>query len=229
MKKIITAILIGIMLHITDCMAQNGSGRFYTIGKADGYAVLPDCKKNSNVNEASEDLDVAAISEHADFEKPDSSMGKQESLVGEYKQRLSLRDSLLFCKATENKGKIHSYYPWKPRELTLKNLVDVLAEVGLSNKLFVLSQALLETGYFSSRVCKKYNNLFGLYDSKNRDYYRFARWEDSVVGYMRMIQYRYKGGNYLHFLKRIGYAEDPRYISKVAKIAKSLYNNIVSE
>ena len=97
---------------------------------------------------------------------------------------------------------------------------------GLSNKLFVLAQAMLETGNFSSRVCKEYNNLFGLYDSKNRDYYRFERWEDSVVGYGKMIQYRYKGGNYLHFLKRIGYAEDPRYIAKVAKMAKSIYNRL---
>lgn len=95
-----------------------------------------------------------------------------------------------------------------------------------SNKLFVLAQALLETGNFSSRVCREYNNLFGLYDSKNRDYYRFERWEDSVVGYGKMIQYRYKGGNYLHFLKRIGYAEDPRYITKVARMAKSIYNSL---
>lgn len=85
------------------------------------------------------------------------------------------------------------------------------------------------TGNFSSHVCKEYNNLFGLYDSKSRDYYRFASWEDSVVGYKRMIQYRYRGGNYLHFLKRIGYAEDPRYISKVAQIAKRLYKNLFSD
>lgn len=104
--------------------------------------------------------------------------------------------------------------------------MDVAREVGLSNKLFVLAQALLETGNFSSRVCKEYNNLFGLYDSKHREYYRFSRWEDSVVGYRRMIQYRYKGGNYLHFLKRIGYAEAPRYIPKVAQLAKNLCHKL---
>lgn len=150
-------------------------------------------------------------------------------LIGEYERCILLKDSLQLLNAVGHKGVVHSYYKWKPRDLTLNNLADVLAEVGLSNKLFVLAQALLETGYFSSRVCKEYNNLFGLYDSKNRDYYRFARWEDSVVGYRRMIQYRYKGGNYLHFLKRIGYAEDPRYITKVAKMAKSLYSNIFSK
>ena len=117
----------------------------------------------------------------------------------------------------------------KSRELNLSNLRDVAEEVGLSNHLFVLAQALVETGNFSSRVCRQYNNLFGLYNSKRGEYYRFARWEDSVVGYKNMIQYRYKGGNYLTFLRRIGYAEDPHYIYKVAKAAKQVYYILCGE
>lgn len=121
-----------------------------------------------------------------------------------------------------------SYRNWEERELTMFNLLEVIREVGLTNGLIVLAQALLETGYFKSRVCKEYNNLFGLYDSKNREYFRFARWEDSVVAYQRMIQYKYKGGNYFHFLKRIGYAEDPRYLVKLAKVVKSIYKDVVT-
>ncbi len=121
-----------------------------------------------------------------------------------------------------------SYRNWEERELTMLNLLEVIREVGLTNGLIVLAQALLETGYFSSRVCKEYNNLFGLYDSKNREYFRFARWEDSVVAYQRMIQYKYKGGNYFLFLKRIGYAEDPRYLVKLAKVVKSIYKDVVT-
>ena len=121
-----------------------------------------------------------------------------------------------------------SYRNWKERELTMLNLLEVIREVGLSNGLIVLAQALLETGNFSSNVCKEYNNLFGLYDSKNREYFRFSRWEDSVVAYQRMIQYRYKGGNYFQFLKRIGYAEDPRYIVKLARMVKSIYKDVVT-
>ena len=113
--------------------------------------------------------------------------------------------------------------------MTLANLIDVIEEVGLSNQLFVLAQAVLETGHFSSPVCKNYHNLFGLYDSKHKDYYRFARWEDSVVGYQKFIQYRYNGGNYLQFLKRIGYAEDPRYTTTVAKIATQLYKRLFTQ
>ena len=149
-----------------------------------------------------------------------------KSLIEMYERQISIRDSVNQSKSVIRNRKVHSYRQWNPRELNLKNLTDVMSEVGLSNKLFVLAQAVLETGNFSSRVCREYNNLFGLYDSKNRDYYRFERWEDSVVGYGKMIQYRYKGGNYLHFLKRIGYAEDPRYITKIARMAKTIYNSL---
>ena len=122
-----------------------------------------------------------------------------------------------------------SYYTGESHELTITNLIDVIEEVGLSNQLFVLAQAVLETGHFTSPVCKNYHNLFGLYDSKHKDYYRFARWEDSVIGYQKFIQYRYKGGNYLQFLKRIGYAEDPRYTTTVAKIATQLYKRLFTK
>ena len=128
-----------------------------------------------------------------------------------------------------NNQQVISYYIGESHKLTLANLIDVIEEVGLSNQLFVLAQAVLETGYFTSPVCKNYHNLFGLYDSKHKDYYRFARWEDSVIGYQKFIQYRYKGGNYLQFLKRIGYAEDPRYTTTVAKIATQLYKRLFTQ
>lgn len=104
----------------------------------------------------------------------------------------------------------------------MRNLLAVMEEVGVTNQIIVLAQSLLETGFFTSNVCKTHNNLFGLYDSRNKCYYSFERWEDSVVGYRKFIQYRYKSGNYFAFLKRIGYAEDPQYISKVGKITKKL-------
>ena len=167
--------------------------------------------------------------QNASTEQSYYSIEELKSLIERYEREISLRKSTSRVPSVGKSKRIHSYRQWDPRELNLKNLTDVITEVGLSNKLFVLAQAMLETGNFSSRVCKEYNNLFGLYDSKNRDYYRFERWEDSVVGYGKMIQYRYKGGNYLHFLKRIGYAEDPRYTSKVAQLAKDLYKNVFNK
>ena len=113
-------------------------------------------------------------------------------------------------------------YDGEDHPLTMRNLLAVLEEVGVTNQIIVLAQSLLETGFFTSNVCKTHNNLFGLYDSRNKCYYSFERWEDSVVGYRKFIQYRYKSGNYFAFLKRIGYAEDPQYITKVGKITKKL-------
>lgn len=144
-----------------------------------------------------------------------------ENYLHEKRDRRTLREN--------NNGQILSYYNEIGHELTLSNLKAVVEEVGLSNQLFVLAQAVLETGHFTSPVCKNYHNLFGLYDSKHKDYYRFARWEDSVVGYQKFIQYRYNGGNYLQFLKRIGYAEDPRYTTTVAKIATQLYKRLFTQ
>ena len=123
-------------------------------------------------------------------------------------------------------GVVLSLYEGARHELNFDNLLGVLDELGISNKLFVLAQAVLETGHFGSRVCLDYNNLFGLFNSRSHDYYRFEGWEDSVVGYKRFIQDKYQGGNYLEFLEDLGYAEDPDYTHKVADVALQLYKEI---
>lgn len=92
-------------------------------------------------------------------------------LYESYKQDKRERSTLI----EHNNQQVLSYYTGESRELTLANLIDVIEEVGLNNQLFVLAQAVLETGHFTSSVCKNYHNLFGLYDSKHKDYYRFAR------------------------------------------------------
>ena len=84
----------------------------------------------------------------------------------------------------------------------------------------VTAQSILETGYYKSEVCLQYNNLFGLYNSKKRDYYSFNHWAESVKAYYDLVQYRYKEGDYYAWLSKIGYAEDPNYISKVKSVQK---------
>ena len=66
----------------------------------------------------------------------------------------------------------------------------------------------------------KHNNLFGLYNSRRKQYYKFDKWWKSVIAYRDMIQYRYKGGDYYEWLQKISYAEDPSYISKIKGIVK---------
>ena len=84
----------------------------------------------------------------------------------------------------------------------------------------VVSQAILETGHFRSEKCIKDNNLFGLYNSKKKEFYKFNHWTESVKAYRDKVQYRYKEGDYCQWLERIGYAEDPEYIKKVNNIKK---------
>ena len=151
---------------------------------------------------AMKDSMTADSSQVMNTDYSDLSIEQLEKLIILYENYIhKKRESSTLIK--HNNQQVISYYTGESHELTLANLIDVIEEIGLSNQLFVLAQAVLETGHFTSPVCKNYHNLFGLYDSKHKDYYRFARWEDSVIGYQKFIQYRYKGGNYLQFLKRI--------------------------
>lgn len=114
-----------------------------------------------------------------------------------------------------------------PEFLTAKNptkelVYDCAIYYGLQYPEIIVAQSILETGHYKSKGCTEHNNLFGLYDSKNKRYFRFNSWQESVQAYKKMIQYKYDSGDYYAFLERIGYAEDPEYINKVKKI-KELY------
>lgn len=110
------------------------------------------------------------------------------------------------------------------QKLTQENVYKALIHYNIKYPKIVLAQAILETGHFKSNVCKKYNNLFGLYNSRIKDYYRFKHWSQSIIGYKNYIQYRYTNlkESYFNFLNRIGYAEDPNYIKVVQQIYKKL-------
>ncbi len=104
-------------------------------------------------------------------------------------------------------------------------LLDLLISHGVSHPEIVYTQAVLETGWFKSSLCVNYNNLFGLYDSKNKEFYKFDSWEESVIAYRELVQYKYKtGDDYYYFLTSIGYAEDPNYIDKVKNIHNRIFN-----
>ena len=60
-------------------------------------------------------------------------------------------------------------------ELSKENILKIMEYYDLSNIDIVMAQARLETGNFTSRICKEYNNLFGLYDCSEKDYYKFTK------------------------------------------------------
>lgn len=102
-----------------------------------------------------------------------------------------------------------------------EGLADALNYYEVEYPEIVYAQAVLETGHFTSDLCVTHNNLFGLYNSRRRRYFRFNHWTESVEAYKSMIQYRYTPpGDYYKFLQRINYAEDPHYIKKLRKLVK---------
>ena len=102
-------------------------------------------------------------------------------------------------------------------KLSDKTLMDQLKKHGIKHPHIVLTQAKLETGGYKSKVLRTHNNLFGL--RKQGKYRRFNNWNESIIAYRDLVQYKYKGGDYYHFLHNLGYAEDPEYIQKLRKLS----------
>lgn len=100
---------------------------------------------------------------------------------------------------------------------------EALAYYDIKHPTIVKAQAILETAHFSSDLCVKNNNLFGLYDSKNKRYYSYNHWWESIIAYKKTIQKRYENSRYYYmFLEDIEYAEDKEYINKLKEIAEGL-------
>ena len=100
---------------------------------------------------------------------------------------------------------------------------EALLYYDIKHPTIVKAQAILETAHFSSDLCVKNNNLFGLYDSKNKRYYSYNHWWESIEAYKKTIQKRYENSRYYYmFLEDIEYAEDKEYINKLKEIAEEL-------
>ena len=106
--------------------------------------------------------------------------------------------------------------------LTILNLYQEIIRNGIRHPKIVLAQAILETGCFRSPLCRNRHNLFGLTNPKTGKYYEFNHCTESVRAYYTKVQYKYTGGNYLLWLHKIGYAEDPRYVREVIRILYQL-------
>lgn len=101
-------------------------------------------------------------------------------------------------------------------------LMDALLYLEIPHPKIVYAQAILETGWFTSKGCTKDNNLFGIY--KNGHHEDYDHWKESVRDYKKFISSKYKPNeDYYMFLKRINYAEDPNYNSKLKQIYKKVF------
>lgn len=107
-----------------------------------------------------------------------------------------------------------------------EGLEEALVYYNLEHKDIVYAQAILETGHFKSKVYLKHNNLFGLYNSKEKSYYKFKHWSESVVAYKELIQKKYKSPeSYYTFLENINYAEDKNYTRLLKELVKQNNND----
>ncbi len=120
---------------------------------------------------------------------------------------------------------------WKER-LTPRNVYDFLVRQNIHNAEIVFRQIVQETGHFTSRVCKEYNNLFGMTQSTETVppvayYVRYKNWKESVIRYKEWQMHKFKDGwnlsDYYTFLNKVRYAKDSLYVAKLRKININKY------
>lgn len=203
-------ILISLLLML---LPVSVSAQFYTISRES--ELLQTERQKESYNRAGKDVTE---------EKKNKIMAKDTLTVGPDNQKKlednsqnSDRKTFLkteLQKKTDDITKSENHLP----ELTIPNLYKEIIRNGILYPKIVLAQAILETGWFRSSVCRNKHNLFGLNNPRTGKYYEFNHWTESVKAYYTKVQYRYKGGNYLLWLDEIGYAEDPNYVVAVIDI-----------
>lgn len=193
------------------------SAQFYTITR--DSEILPTERRKESYNRAAKDVTEG---------KKNKMMVKDTLIVGPDNQKkleniswnsdrnASLKTELQ--KKTDDIAKSENHLP----ELTIPSLYKEIIRNGILYPKIVLAQAILETGWFRSSVCRNKHNLFGLTNPRTGKYYEFNHWTESVRAYYTKVQYKYKGGNYLLWLDEIGYAEDPNYLVEIISILKML-------
>lgn len=101
-------------------------------------------------------------------------------------------------------------------------LYERLLMEGIKEPDIVYAQAMLETGNFTSRLCVEDHNLFGLYDSVHQCYYQYSDWRECVRDYKKLVEKKYKGGDYYHFLESLPYSTAPDYTKRIKVLVKQI-------
>lgn len=135
---------------------------------------------------------------------------------------ISLLLPLNFSSNTHNNSNLLKATYEIPKDIHTLNthtLYIALLDSGILYPDVVFAQAMLETGYLKSSLSRNHNNLFGLYNSRRGEFFKFNHWRESISAYKKYIEVKYTPPiDYLVFLDKMGYAEDPNYISKVQTI-----------
>ena len=202
-------ILIVILLMLMPGMA---SAQFYTITKEADVRSIQTSHKGKDI-ENKEDTSKASMCKEA------KNTLEAQPTLGTKKH---LNTQKVYDSTSQKSERIE---PDRSQpKLTIPNLYAEIKRNGILYPKIVLAQAILETGWFTSPLCRDRHNLFGLTNPRTGKYYEYDHWTESVRAYYTKVQYRYKreDGNYLLWLRNIGYAEAPDYIPAVIRVLKML-------
>lgn len=207
-------ILISLLLML---LPVSVSAQFYTITR---YSeILPTERQKESYNRAAKDVTEGKknkmMAKDTLTVRPDNQK-KLENNSRNSDRKASLKTEQQ--KKTDDITKSENHLP----ELTIPNLYKEIIRNGILYPKIVLAQAILETGWFRSSVCRNKHNLFGLTNPRTGKYYEFNHWTESVRAYYTKVQYKYKGGNYLFWLDEIGYSENSNYIKTIIKVLMML-------
>lgn len=204
------SILISLFLML---LPVSVSAQFYTITR--NTEILPTERRKESYNRAGKDVTEGKKNKMMVKDtltvRPDNQKNLEDNSRNS-DRKVSLKATLQ--NTTKDKNQAKNNLP----QLTIPNLYKEIIRNGILYPKIVLAQAILETGWFRSSVCRNKHNLFGLTNPRTGKYYEFNHWTESVRAYYTKVQYKYKGGNYLLWLDEIGYADNPDYIRTVVNI-----------
>ena len=214
-KEMRNTILISLMLML---LPVSVSAQFYTITR--NSEILPTERRKEAYKHVGKDVTEGKknkiIVNDTPTVRPDN-QNKSEDNSRNSDRKASLKTEQQ-QKKTDDITKSENHLP----ELTIPNLYKEIIRNGILYPKIVLAQAILETGWFRSSVCRNKHNLFGLTNPRTGKYYEFNHWTESVQAYYTKVQYKYKGGNYLLWLDEIGYSENSNYIKTIIKVLMML-------
>lgn len=123
----------------------------------------------------------------------------------------------------------------KTTTFSVDNLVRYLTLTGAPDPKMMVSQFIVETGWFKSKLFTKGNNICGMKLAKKRQttatgtmygYASFAHWTDSVDDFLLWLKYHNLSNGYFDQVQKKGYSENSQYCQLVLKVHKQLKINL---
>lgn len=119
----------------------------------------------------------------------------------------------------------------KKSDFSINNLREYLLEINSPDPEIILSQFILETGWFKSRLFVDGNNIAGMKMPRKREttaigtiynHAKYSHWTDSVDDFMLWLDYHSLSERYADHLESKCYAQDSEYYNRIISIHKRI-------